>query len=366
MNELEALVALTSIPHLGPVKIKLLLKTFGSSINALNADIKTIEEMKGFGNKIAVGFKSWQDDCRWKDNLDLCKRYGVQIIPFTSTDYPQDLLKIDDYPLMLYVLGDLKTKAVNLAVVGTRQASIYGLEAAAKISGDLAAQGFTIVSGLARGIDTAAHLAALKKGRTVAVIGSGLSDIYPKENLILAEEIAKNGGAVISEFPMMTPPERQNFPRRNRIVSGLSQGTLLIEAPIKSGAMITMEMALSQRRKLFAIPGRIDNENFSGNHLLIKNGHAKLIENAADISKTFESFEFLSTIQPQSLETGPLLTKDEQELFYRLPNEEFSIEELVELTKWPIAKLNVLLMCLMLKRAIKEYPGKIYKKLNRG
>lgn len=366
MNELEALVALTSIPYLGPVKMKVMLETFGSALECLNADPKLIEEMRGFGTKIAAGFKTWGHDKSWQDNLTLVKKYGVRIISYKSPEYPKDLLKLNDFPILLYVLGDLNAQDnMSLAVIGTRQASIYGLEAASKISEDLAAQGFTIVSGLARGIDTAAHHAALKKGRTIAVIGSGLADIYPKENLRLVELIAKNG-AVISEFPMMTPPERQNFPRRNRIVSGMTKGSILIEAPIKSGAMITMEMALSQNKKLFAIPGRIDNENFQGNHLLIKRRHAELVENAADIWKSFESFEFQAPLKNQDFPVKSLFSMEEEELLAKLPTIEFSMEELTQLINWPAQKLNVLLMSLMLKRAIKEYPGKIYKKISRG
>lgn len=366
MNELEALVVLTSIPFLGPVRIKQLLETFGSALSVLNADPLLIEGMRGFGSRIATGFTCWQDNKSWKENLNLSKKYGVEIIPYTSPKYPKDLSRINDHPLLLYVLGELQEKDhLSLAIVGTRVPSIYGLEAAGGISEDLAAQGFTIISGLARGIDTAAHIGALKKGRTIAVIGSGIGHIYPKENIGLAETIAKNG-AVISEFPMMMPPERQNFPKRNRIVSGMSKGVILIEAPIKSGAMITMEMAISHKKKLFAIPGRIDNENFQGNHLLIKRQNACLIENATDVCRAFENFNFVDNSKEIANKINSSFSKEELELFLKLPTEEFSIEELAQLTNAPLAKLNVLLMSLMLKRAIREYPGKMYKRLDRG
>jgi len=366
LSEIEALVILSSIPYLGPVKIRFLINTFGSALKALDIDPKIIEEMPGFGKRISQGLHVWQDDKSWQSNLDFAKKLGVKIISYTSPNYPKNLLEIDDYPLLLYTLGELKfDDQMSIAVIGTRQASIYGLEMAEQISSNLAEKGFTIISGLARGIDTAAHLSALKKGRTIAVIGSGLGNIYPSENNKLVEAIVNQGaGAVISEFPMNTPPERQNFPRRNRIVSGMSLGTLLIEAPIKSGAMITMEKALSQKKKLFAIPGRLDNENFKGNHLLIKKNMAKLIESADDICADFETFNFRKPVEQTNIKK-PLLSLDEQNLFDQMPNEEFSIDELVVHTKMAVTKLNVLLMGLMLKKAVKEYPGKIYKKMGK-
>lgn len=363
MSELEALVILSSIPYLGPVKIKKLIETFGSAQKALDADLKIVEEMPGFGSKISQGLLTFPDNRNWQSNLDFAKKMGVQIIPYTSPNYPKSLLLIDDYPLLLYTLGEMKYEdQQSIAVVGTRQASIYGLEMAERISENLAEKGITVISGLARGIDTAAHKAALRKGRTIAVIGSGLMDIYPQENIKLAEAIAKNG-VVISEFAMTTPPERQNFPRRNRIVSGMSLGTLLIEAPVKSGAMITMEKAISQNKKLFAIPGRIDSENFKGNHFLIKNNKAKLVECADDICAAFENFNLMKVIDKKTPTSKINFTTEEQELLNQMPNEEFSIEEVATFTNKPFLKLNVLLMSLVLKKAIKEYPGKMYKKM---
>jgi len=363
LNEKEALVVLSSIPYLGPVRIRLLLKTFGSALNVLKTDPQQIEEMQGFGNKISEGFKVWQNNNKWKETLEISKKYGIEIISFTDSKYPEDLLRIDDSPLLLYVLGDLKKEdRLSVSVVGTRQASIYGLEMAERISQDLAEKGLTVISGLARGIDTAAHIGALKRGRTIAVIGSGLRNIYPKENWKLAEDIAKNG-AVISEFAPQTAPERQNFPRRNRIVSGMSLGTLLIEAPHKSGAMITMEMAHAQHKKLFAIPGRLDSPSFAGNHLLLKNRHAELVANADDICKSL-NLSVLEPVKTAKKKETLLLPKEEQALYNKLPEEEFSIEEIAQAQGTPVSKLNVLLMSLMLKRAVKEYPGKIYKKIN--
>jgi len=252
----------------------------------------------------------------------------------------------------------------GIAVIGTRQATLYGLEMAKKIAEDLAAVGFTVISGLARGIDTAAHAGALhaRKGRTIAVIGSGLTNVYPRENIELSEAVA-NQGALISEFPMETPPDRQNFPQRNRIVSGMTMATVLIEAPLQSGAMITVEKALMQKRQVFALPGRADHENFRGNHQLLKQGKAHLVENADDIINSFN--DLFRRCGPSIPEQKPQCGMNPEERLFlsQLPNHEISVEEIVQLTKLPVMRINILLMGLLLKKAVREFPGKIYKKV---
>lgn len=362
MDEIEALIQLSSIPYLGAIKIRLLIYHFGSAVVALQAQANEIAELPGFGTRI---IKGWQDRFNkedWRINLDLAERLGAQIISYTSPFYPKRLLEIPDHPLLLYAQGELRREDQQcIAIVGTRQPSIYGMEMAEKIAYDLAARGFTIVSGLARGVDTAAHSGALRAGRTIAVIGSGLADIYPRENIGLAGNIIKKG-ALLSEFPMNTPPDKQNFPQRNRIVSGMTMGTLLIEAPARSGAMITMDRGLAQGRKLFAIPGRADWEHFKGNHDLIKKGQAHLVENADDVIGHFQNLSlFVEKTVPVS--TKYSLEKEELDLISFLPNGEFVIDELHQLTKLSIPKLSVLLMSLVFKKAIKEYPGKLYKKV---
>ena len=235
------------------------------------------------------------------------------------------------------------------------------MEMARKISGEISRSGFTIISGLARGIDTAAHEAALEKGRTIAVLGSGFHHLYPKENERLAEQIIENG-ALISEFPMSTPPDRQHFPQRNRIVSGMTLGTILIEAPLQSGAMITCSQAYNLGRPVFALPGRADYEYFQGNHHLIKTRQAGLIENSKDVIIHFSDLFPLFPVK-SSTQRIVSLEKEEEDLLRCLPQQELSIEDILTITKLPIAKLNVLLMSLVLKKVIKEFPGKIYKKI---
>lgn len=365
MKELEALAILTGTPLLGSIKIRLLVQRFGSASEALNASIHEIEELPGFGQKICSGWGWWKSDRSWLNDLELADQQGVRLISFNSPEYPKRLLDTHDFPILLYVKGELQKRDSDngIAIVGTRNASIYGRTQAESFGHDLAAVKYSVVSGLARGIDTAAHIGALHAGRTIAVIGSGLANIYPRENLSLAEKIAENG-AVISEFSMRTPPDRQNFPRRNRIVSGMTRCALLIEAPIKSGAMITMDQAEAQGRPLFALPNRVDDVNAKGNHCLIKSGRASLVEEAADIIAAMDGEKDL--FGPFDKKTAParvFLEPEEENLLKLLSNEEAGIEKIASITKLPMMKLNVLLMSLVLKKVIKEFPGKIYKRV---
>jgi DNA processing protein len=333
MNEFLALHTLFHTPQLGPVRIRKLIQEFGSCLNACQA-------------------KDLKQNDHAKRDLEIADKCNVSIIAFFDPLYPKELLSINNFPPLIYVKGKFNNQK-KIAIVGTRNATIYGLETARKIAHDLSLNDITIVSGLARGIDTEAHIGALKSGYTYAVLGSGLLNIYPKENISLASEI-KDNGILISEFAMQTPPSRENFPKRNRIVSGLSESILLIEAPKKSGAMLTMEIAKGQNKKLFALPGRTDSSSFEGNLELLHSGAAKIARNATDL------------IGQDKINNAPLsnimqLSKDEAFIIKLLPSQEISIEELSRRADLPISKLNVVLMGLVLKKVIREYPGKIYK-----
>jgi DNA processing protein len=364
VKEEEAFVILNSIRTLGISKIRTLIRLFGSACEALKAPDSRLGEIPGFERCLPY-WKSWQREDSWRRDLDLVARDQIKLLPFTHSDFPKSLLEISDPPVLLYVRGTLKPQDHrSIAVIGTRHSTLYGNEMADEICTRLSRHGFTIVSGLARGIDTFAHRGALQHGRTLAVIGSGLANIYPRENQELAESIACKG-ALISEFSMETPPDRQNFPQRNRIVSGMTLATLLIEAPIKSGAMITAQKAIFYGRKLFALPGRADSENFKGNHALIKNGSALLVENAEDILVHFEELFPQKILKPLDGQ-GPFLDNEEKVLFEKMPNEEISIDQLSILANLPANQILRILMSLVLKNAIKEFPGKIYKKIAAG
>lgn len=361
MDELEALVILSSLPYIGSIKARLLIQHYGSACKALRAPLTELALFPGFGPKVLQAWENGLKQESWRHNLLLVERFHAHLIPFTSSQYPKRLLEVSDYPLVLYVQGALtKEDQRCLAVVGTRQASLYGQEMAKRLSQELAGAGYTIISGLARGIDTAAHQGALTRGRTLAVLGSGLAHIYPSENAGLAQTITQKG-ALISEFPMTTPPDRPHFPQRNRIVSGMSMGLILIEAPQQSGAMLTVERALGQGRPVFALPGRADLDGFKGNHALIKERKAELVEEAQDICKHFEDFSLPLTFK-LTPKPSIALEKDEEIIVQHLATQELSVEELVARLQWPVTKLNVLLMSLVLKKVVKEYPGKIYKK----
>lgn len=365
VEDLEALVQLISMPLLGSIKIRLLIEHFGSALQAIQANPKELTLLPGFGPKILASWETHLKNQNYKQDLALVAQLHAQLVTYKDLAYPKRLLELPDHPILLYIKGNYNKQDQQrcLAIVGTRNASLYGLEMAKKISRELAQAGFTIISGLARGIDTAAHHGALETGRTIAILGSGLSHIYPNENSALANQIIHQG-ALISEFPMSTPPDRTHFPQRNRIVSGMSIGTLLIEAPGRSGAMLTMERALSQGRPIFALPGRADLENFKGNHALIKAKKAHLIENSQDVRDFFDDLIPPSLFPPSpTIPLLPPLEKEELALFNCLPAEELSIEDILQHTQLSITQLHILLMSLVLKKVIREYPGKIYKKI---
>lgn len=302
-------------------------------------------------------FDTWVVD-DWEEDLELIEKEKVQLISYDNPLYPESLREIPDFPLLLYVKGVWPDDRVGVAVIGTRFATLYGKENGRKLSHDLTKQGITIVSGLARGIDTAAHCGALEAGgRTLAIIGSGISCLYPRENQALAEKICENG-AVISELSMNTPPDRRHFPKRNRIISGISRATILVESPLVGGGMLTMKLSEQYNKPCFALPGRIDWPSFEGNHRLIKEKKAELLENAEDLMSKINIPHFSSS-------SPPILNLSEEERAFldKLPPQEKNIEELVLLTQYPMMKLNVMLTRLTLRKAIKEFPGKIYKKV---
>jgi DNA processing protein len=335
---------------LGRTKVWNLIEQFGSAEKVLQ---------QGRNGQTRLLFGKWEIS-NWEQDLELAEKEGVRLVTYQEKEYPKDLLDIPDFPLLLYVKGEWKgSVSRQVAIIGTRNATLYGKQMASKIAKTVAMAGVCVISGLARGIDTAAHEGALAAGgQTLAVIGSGLGNLYPPENRLLAEKIASSG-AVISEFPMAMAPAKGLFPRRNRIVSGLADGVCLIESPIEGGGMITMHIAELQNKPLFALPGRVDWPTFGGNHRLIKQKKALLVENGEDLLKYFD----VSENQEINTQHTPLLTPEEKALLDMLPNEEKSIEELVLLTQLPIMHLNVCLIRLVLKKVVKEFPGKIYKRI---
>ncbi|MBU2540599.1 MAG: DNA-processing protein DprA [Candidatus Omnitrophica bacterium] len=282
MTELEAKIALNMLPEIGSIRIKKLLDYYKSAKAVIEASPLELNRICSLPKNKTFNFSSSFKSVNLKRELELIEKLKVNVISIDNPEYPELLKNVYDPPPILYAKGKLPQKSINIAIVGSRRASGYGLKMAKKLSYELASCSITIVSGMARGIDTAAHNGSLQaRGQTIAVLGSGLSYIYPPENKNLFAQIAESG-AVISEFPMQTRPNPGNFPRRNRIISGLSLGVLVVEAAKRSGALITARCALEEGRDVFAIPGEADSETSLGTNQLIKDG-AKLVDSFEEI-----------------------------------------------------------------------------------
>lgn len=356
MNNFESLVSLNLIPQIGSVRLGELLKYFGEPQNIFKASRQSLEPV--VGGSISQSIVSF-DTGNLDRDLAQAKKAGLEIITLFDEGYPLNLKQIPGLPIVLYVSGKI-TGADNLSlgIVGSRRASLYGLSSAEKFAAELALNNLTIVSGMARGVDTYAHHGALKvSGRTIAVMGSGFNHIYPPENRGLADRISKSG-AVVSEFPMDTKPLAQNFPRRNRLISGLSLGVLVTEAARNSGALITVDFALEQGREVFALPGRIDSCGSMGTNDLLKQG-AKLVTCSEDILE-----ELNPGISWENDQTAPRgqenvsCVKEEDLLYNCINREAMAIDELVEKASLPISQISSLILKLQFKKLIKELPGK--------
>lgn len=361
MKYLEDYILLNMVENLGFNKLKNLLEFYNEPSRILEASKRDLAAMEGIGDIIAEKIVSLK-----KQNLDkelrLMEKKGVYAVSVFDSSYPQNLKNSYSPPVILYIKGQINPEDCDaVAVVGSRIPSHYGISNCEKLSADLASRGITVVSGMARGIDTAAHKGALKSGRTIAVLGSGLNRIYPPENRELADEICEKG-AVISEFPMDTPPERFNFPRRNRVISGLSLGVVVVEAAENSGALITANFALEENREVFAMPGRIDSKVSTGTNKLIKEG-AKLIETADDVIEEIQSnLKYYSKRRKKtngaSAGKEVYLTPEENMMKDLLSYDPVYIDELAEKTNMSVDKVAGLLVKLEIKNIIMELPGK--------
>lgn len=295
------------------------------------------------------------------EELKRAEKSGFRILFIKDPEFPDELKTIPYPPLFLYLAGVLKP-AIKIAIVGTRRPTPYGKEVTQYFSGELAGLGISIVSGFARGVDTIAHRSCLERGgHTVAVLGSGLDYIYPPENRPLFDAIISSEGAIVSEFPLGTRPRRENFPRRNRLISGLSHGVLVIEAGEKSGTLHTVRWAQEQGKEIFAVPGNIFSESSKGTHFLIREG-AIPVTNPAEILEylNIEKSEFPSNKQKDYSE--PLSALEERILGY-LSAYPVHFDELVELTDLPTSELLTVLSELEIKGLVKTLPGKFFQRI---
>src|SRR3982751_3675885 len=284
MTPTEACIALNMLPTMGPVRLRKLLEVFETPDRVLAAKRDALRGVEGIGREVVDQITNWETLVDLPAELQRVRDFGANVITAESPLYPKQLREIHAPPIVLYVWGELTERDQHaIAVIGSRRTTHYGLESAKKLSYQLAYAGLTVISGLARGIDTAAHQGALAaKGRTIGVIGSGLARLYPPENAALAEKIRSGNGAIVSEFSMEIEPDRQTFPMRNRIISGWSHGILVVEAGLNSGALITASRALEQGRSVYAVPGHINAPSATGSNRLIQQG-AKLVMEASDV-----------------------------------------------------------------------------------
>lgn len=360
MSDLSYWLALNFLPDIGPVLARKLISFFGNPENIFSLSVSELKKVENIGEnraKSIIGFKQWDMVQR---EIDGVMRSGVKLVTFNDKSYPSNLKHLHDAPLVLYIKGEIKDDdKYAVAVVGSRIPTNYGLQITEKISHEIAKYGLTVVSGMARGIDTASHRGALKAGgRTIAVLGSGLDIPYPPENRRLMSSIISSG-AVITEFPLGTKPNKENFPRRNRIISALSFGVLVIEATVDSGSLITVRYALEQGKEVFAVPGNITSRTSRGTNDLIKKG-AKLVENAEEVIDELRP-QLRGVIREDKLISEkplPAMTDDEKTLYSCLNSEPKHIDTIVREINMPTGNVLSLLLNLELKEIIRQTDGK--------
>lgn len=341
-------------PGVGAVLFRRLLEAFGRPERVFQVQPRDLERVEGIGPKVAASLRRFDWGAQVEKEIRAAEGKGVQMLTWEDPEYPGNLKQIYDPPPLLYVRGSLSPQdARAIAVVGSRHPTLYGQAAAERIARGLSRRNITVVSGLARGIDSCAHRGALAGGgRTLAVLGCGADVVYPPENRDLFEQIAAKG-AVLSEFPLGTPPDRDHFPTRNRLISGLSLGVAVVEATLRSGSLITARFALEQGRDVFAVPGNVDSLRSAGTNRLIKQG-AKLVSRAEDIEE--EIFPVRDWRPPENPPVPPL-TEDEEQVFSVLGSEFQHIDAITAQTSLGTAQVARILLSLELAGHVKQVPG---------
>ena len=357
MKDLYYWIALRLAFGIGNINYKNLISHFGAPENVFKARPDELGQVEGITARAIDSIRNFKFDRAVDKELDLINKKAVAIITLNDAAYPKNLKNIYDPPPLLYVKGALSSSDHKaFAIVGSRNASEYGLTATERISRELAVHGITIVSGMARGIDSCAHDGALAaRGRTIAVLGSGIDVIYPPENRRLYESITSHG-AVVSEFSMGTKPNAYNFPARNRIISGLSLGVLVVEASLHSGSLITAQLALEQGRDVFAVPGNVHSYKSKGTHKLLKDG-ARLVESAQDILEEIRVNDSAAAIRKEQPNKTILLSGELQSVYQQLHEEPLHMDEIIAKTGFTSSRLSALLLELELNNLIQQLPG---------
>lgn len=388
MTEKDAYIALNMVKGMGVVTLRNAVNIFGSALKVFNCNTEELAQVRGVGITRAEMILEDLRKVDWKKEKELAESKAVKLVTIIDDEYPELLKKISYPPIVLYVSGNVDAlKIPAVGIVGTRNPSLYGRAMTKKFAYGLAQRGVCIISGLALGIDTEAHTATLLgKGQTVAVVGSALDCLYPRDNIELARSIIRSGGAVISEYPFGIYGTRQTFPMRNRIISGLSRGVLVVEAAMNSGSLITAERAMEQNRPVMAIPGRLDSELSAGTNRLIADG-ARLVETVDNVIEEMNSMRLIdmeqplppptqplqskkltqSTIEFENIETPrlekpkPKLDEIEQKLLEALGSEEMTADALIACSGIPPVQIGGRLISLEMKGLINRYPGNVLK-----
>ncbi|MBN1895336.1 DNA-processing protein DprA [bacterium] len=360
-HEIHDLLRLSSVPGIGPRRMRALVERFGSAQAALRTDAGLLRRVDGMDEKTAEAVRSSADPGFADEQIRAAEKEGVRIMHFWEKGFPELLKRIHDPPVLLFIKGNADALSLpGFAVVGTRSPTLYGRTVARMLCGQMAARGLVVYSGMARGIDTLAHESAMAGGGlTVAVLGSGLDVPYPPENRTLFDRITGQG-AVISEYPMHAEPLAPHFPRRNRIISGLSLGTLVVEAGAKSGALITADTALEQDREIFSIPGSIQSEKSRGTHRLIREG-AKLVENIDDL---LEEFPDLKCRPVRDEPVIPCLTEPEASVWRSLTVEPLHVDRIAANAGISASEALAVLLSLELKDCARQLSGMMFVRQN--
>jgi DNA processing protein len=356
-------LALSLTPGIGSTLMRRLLDRFNTPEAVFHAPMKELSKIEGLGEKVAQEIRKGPLEKVVERELSLLREVGGRVITLKDEEYPKRLKDIYDPPALLYVRGELKKEdEFAISIVGSRKTTPYGRWFTEKVSQELARHGVTIVSGMARGIDSLAHWGAISGGgRTIAVLGCGVDVIYPSENRNLFAKMIDRG-AILSEFPMRSPPEGGHFPRRNRIISGLSLGVVVVQASEKSGSLITAGYALEQGREVFAVPGNVGTESSRGTHRLIKEG-AKLVESSEDIlEEILPQWRGERETTPKVEIPRPDLTEEEKVLYELLGETPLHIDVMIRESRMDPGKVSSLLLNLELKGMVSQWPGKCFSK----
>ncbi|MBC7853030.1 MAG: DNA-protecting protein DprA [Pirellulaceae bacterium] len=357
---LAAELRLCMVSGVGPRIRKALLERFGTAADVFRAAPSELREVDGVGPKLLRALVAAEREIDVEKEIAFCREKQITLLLETAPAYPRVLKEIHDPPGVLFVRGEVhETDALAVAIVGTRHATAYGLAQAERLASGLAHAGYTIISGLARGIDAAAHSAAMKAGgRTIAVLGGGVLDVYPPEHERLAQQVMEHG-AILSESHPLAPPLAGSFPQRNRIISGMSLGVIVVEASDRSGALITARLAMEQGREVFAVPGRVDSRNSRGCHKLIRDG-AKLTETVDDVLEEFGPLVAAAPREDGREIRHPVelqLNEPETAVLTAIDSDPTSIDEVITATHLAVPQVLATISVLEMKRLIRRVSG---------